>query len=627
MSSSEGTGGGLIDAPHDLLAGSRLPRALAWAVVLLFLGLCAGTGLVDSLAPVPAPRLLGGEARQDAQRREQARVADGSAARLLEHDLRLTSRVRRTVVEPWGMFLYHALREAGNDVIVGPEDWLFLRNRTLAPPLPARDLVLDAAVITAAARRRLAGYGVELVAVPVPRKAVASRDHLPEGIDPRPEIEQAFVDELRRRGVRTVDLLPAFLGSELPTFFPGDSHWNEEAERLAAETVVGELGLLVPEERRSSVLAAAPPEPTERKTFYFFGVDTDSPWLAYLDQVLCPAWQLRDREGRPFEYPQPGLLCPMAVAGTSFSARREFPQFLAHFSDAPVLNFAQPGAMPLEQLAGLVQRLGEVDPATLGLRHVVLEYPMHLVLTVEAMGTARALFSGAPPRWVLPVAGVQGKDPRGSVVQVRGRTQLTAWAPGRLVHDGNGSMAVEIRGRREEGLFSVEVQVGDEVLRAVWPPRADRVVLPLLSRRPGSEGVRVFLRGEGRLALEEVGIVAEADPSSALPLEERAARPGADADWRQSLSVGGPVPIPHEGLLRVELRTEGRSQVGLHLETVSGRTLRLAPVTVDGSAMLTLDLAHLAGEELTDLVLFGSGEASGRPGRDPVLLGLPERAD
>ena len=65
-------------------------------------------------------------------------LGDGSRARLIEYDLRLRSRVRRTVGPYYALALYRSLDETGQRVLAGKEGWLFLRGRAMLPEVTQR---------------------------------------------------------------------------------------------------------------------------------------------------------------------------------------------------------------------------------------------------------------------------------------------------------------------------------------------------------------------------------------------------------------------------------------------------------------------------------------------------------
>ena len=82
-----------------------LAGVTAWFVIGVFVFSIVGTLAADHFFRLPAPALAGEEKQQEEKRREEARVLDGSMAKLIERDLRIRSRVRAWINPPYSRFL------------------------------------------------------------------------------------------------------------------------------------------------------------------------------------------------------------------------------------------------------------------------------------------------------------------------------------------------------------------------------------------------------------------------------------------------------------------------------------------------------------------------------------------
>jgi len=146
----------------------------------------------------------------------------------------------------------------------GLDGWLFHEDE--APFLLAERIVgrpaegsVDPLAEILRFRDQLRRAGRELIVVPVPAKLAIYPEKLldlriaPEGA----RIDRAaaeFLDLLRHRGVRAVDLTPAFLAARQPDpdplYPPANSHWSSRGALLAARAVADEV--------RAALAASAP---------------------------------------------------------------------------------------------------------------------------------------------------------------------------------------------------------------------------------------------------------------------------------------------------------------------------------------------------------------------------------
>lgn len=100
-------------------------------------------------------------------------------------------------------------------------------------------------------RDYLARFGIRLLVVPIPDKEQVYRDRIPRqawlnGREPYPSVIPEFLAKLRAAGIPGVDLFTPFQeasrqGVEL--YWRDDTHWRDEAIRLAADRIAAELAI------------------------------------------------------------------------------------------------------------------------------------------------------------------------------------------------------------------------------------------------------------------------------------------------------------------------------------------------------------------------------------------------
>jgi hypothetical protein len=113
-----------------------------------------------------------------------------------------------------------------------------LRLGIMEPPLFTGDKDYEESKILASASRlaQIANE-FEIIALIIPSRALWQGDNQ----DAESTTHAAFVAELARRDIQTLDLRPVFErgGHPLDYHFQHDSHWNSEGHRIAAEALVG----------------------------------------------------------------------------------------------------------------------------------------------------------------------------------------------------------------------------------------------------------------------------------------------------------------------------------------------------------------------------------------------------
>ena len=135
---------------------------------------------------------------------------------------------------------------SGAQVLTGSDGWFFAAEEAtaLASATPRSGAAVAGIAATA---ERLRRDGIELVVVPVPPKGIIYPDRLAPELDvpiPVRRLDatlQAVYGDLQARGVRLVDLTPAFIRDrfhhEGPLYCRQDSHWSGVGCVVAAEII------------------------------------------------------------------------------------------------------------------------------------------------------------------------------------------------------------------------------------------------------------------------------------------------------------------------------------------------------------------------------------------------------
>jgi hypothetical protein len=607
-------------------SSSDPPRRAAFCVVVFFLGTLTLTGLVDFFYPAPHPELVGFEKVKEDRLRRKAHLGNGSLARLVEHDLRLSSRVRRTFGPYYTLFLFRYLDEAQGQAVVGQDGWLFLANRTLIKDHDDDTHLGRTTAVLAALDRRLASLGVDLIVMPVPRKSVVYRDFLARGVDPRADLDERLPQRLAARGVSAVDLLEVFRQARRETpdellYFQTDSHWTETAQLLAAETLLAHAGRLVPEDARRGHLLVGRAE-QERDNLDFIGLQ-GVPERA-LDFLSLPSVATYDVPDSVEVFrPHKSESAPrLAVVGTSFTARRKLPAYLAYLADEPLLNAALAGVHPLESLISLLENREDLPETAL------FELPAHNVFGHQPLAHAGNLFAASPPATGEIVLGRLTRQQKlRQKIELQGRLTLGRTQAGAVVHSGDGVAAIRLRGS-VRGHVEVVVEHAGSILRGAWPAGQEEVVLPLIAAQPTGAYAQLRLEGEGQVRLQAVDAVTFLDKTSAV--QGRHTRLKTDAEgWLQTLRFPDAPEVHRHAALILEL--DGVAQLAAPLTLVvqprEGQALTLALSPVGAQATLVVSLSPLRGRHLVAVELRGQGPKPATLLRRGRLLVVSRRVD
>ncbi len=627
---------GLIGEPLSL-AGQPLRRGLALFVCGLFVVSLLGTVLYDTVFPAPEKKPLGAEAVVFAREVAAANVWDGSSARLFERKLQNRSSVREVVTNSYGYFLYRYMGLVRPTVLLGDEGWLFLKSRArLDHTIDNAPVVVACAL--AAMERTLALADIQVVSVCIPRKALLYRDKLPRGVALRADLDQRLSEELRIRGVSGPDLMRVYENnntgrvtadeSKRALYMITDSHWAPRAEYLAARATSKAAGLQVPRAQRRGTFIVKPHGPIGRDLVHYAGLNMTEQMTEYLQLRRAESWQLVSKQGKPLVLNGADASARIVVCGTSFTARREFSNFLGHFCGQIVHNAAQLGGDPTEQLWKLLSA-GERPKV------VVMEYPNHSLFHPTIMRNAGNIY-GALEFGELPVV-IGSQDlpllPRhiGQTIQTPGFRPPVATNVTGVVHSGDGVLAWRLRGESLGAGVTLRSGVRPAPIEEPWV-RGDREILvPIIAAGPVSGAAPVLLRSNpgnkkrGRARIDSVELVMLASEERTIALE--LGQTGSiDGDWYQDLSTSPGERLPKHAVLDLNLEF---SEVGPHVLTievwaeteVAQPSFRQRVTGVTKETRVCFSLSAFAGQSLLSIRIRASNAAGTATISNPRILG------
>ena len=383
ITSSKGpgsSGDGLVTVTSD----RPVAPVTAWCVIILFLGIIVGTGCIDSIAPVPLPLLTGLERRQEDQRIKNARIIDGSRARLIEHHQRLRSRVRAAVSPEYSFALHRWFHEVKPSVIYGKEGWLFLKSRVI--PAKPVDQVTLARIADGIAfiSDRIAESGSRLILLPIPRKAVFCSKYLPDWVRTDIALDSTFISLLQQRGIPTVNMFE-FIETDgiSPPYYKRGSHWIPSTQILVAEELCKTAGIWAPAQERNTEIVFIGERVEEFSVLEYAGVGINRRIENILKTTTTPYFRVENKRGIPDLHDVSRTERSICLFGTSFSAG-SFHHFLRHFSRYNIRNMAHRGTNPFESFGDFIKDLPPAPHGYMFPDVIIIEFPIHqLFISLE----------------------------------------------------------------------------------------------------------------------------------------------------------------------------------------------------------------------------------------------------
>jgi len=613
-----------------------------WLVRGIFVMVCAGTGVIDVLAPVPLPELVGAERSVEERLRRSARIADGTVARLSERHLRLRSRVRQVVTPEYGFALYRWLHEVRPDVIYGKDGWLFIRSRAL-PRRVMDDTALSlVASQIAVISHRMADFGSQLVMVPIPRKAVLCANRLPSWCDSQIHVDSVFIAKLQENGVLCVDLLAALRASTAaPYYYMRGSHWTDESRIVAAEEICRVAGILTTSNSRSTRIEPLRPGREDYDNLEFGGVVPNQRIKRFLARTTSPRYRVVTTSPVPEEARAIEERCHPVLVGTSFS-RGLLHDLLHHYSQLSIERHAERGGIPLDTFASILERsrgssgMGDLPDM------VILELPLHEILEGLESEISSLLGLLQSPRVIRLPGGsfIEIADDlrEGHILRQRQVAMLTV-RRGRLAHMATGSLGVRFAGSLTGGDALVDADTGSGRTTVRWTAGQGSLIVPLLGTRP-SESLRISVRaarqedrGDVHATVHAAQIVAYGTVRSEWPgrIEPTI---GQRDGWYQEINVNP----PHRGdggLLEIRLAAGGAfsGRLAIHVPAPGDDTDVVAFQHLTEDAVILLDVPVITGGDPWTVRVTGAGLPPGSVVASARLLCLtspdapPSRSD
>lgn len=629
----------LID---DGWGGGALHMVVGISVLIVTGVIVFGTGLVDTIAPLKRPKLLGTELEEDQAQRASASLWDGSLARLFERDYDLTSRVRKRASDPYAQFLLEHLHETSGSVLMGFDGWLFTTRRMDFPDDDPSIGTRRAAEIMRAIERRLGSHGARFVVIPVPRKCVIESDRLPFGVDPQAELDRDMVQVLRKHGVETVDIPSAFHAWQGRDLYRAiDTHWTTDGMRLAAEVTAQYTGLLAAPGERFGELSESDENRVHRygDLMQRLGLKLDHEHRHHYDRG---PWMVQAGGGR-----DAALLAELKanrrqawiLVGTSYSTDT-FAAFVSHYVGRPVVERAIAANMTYQSLLDALKRppFAPVGHGAMALPPVIFaEIPNYQLLLSQRKPEAWAYPPGMDELIALVPPAEALEIPLATSLLELARATALPWQldvpkvlfeleSGQLARSADGIVEVRLDVELSEGPGWVGLISGRFADRVQIPSGRTQLVLPLLGDGQLTSGVRMTIEGpEGCGAtIHELRLCSN---SSEVPLGKGRVLPmPSGGDGAQEIHFAAPVIIDrYDGLLFDRTGTASAQEVVVQCyrgaEPV-GEAWSIEELAA--GAPVVLSLTEIIGSEVDRVVVRskGTGLPMGPLVNSAALIGL-----
>ena len=310
---------------------------------------------------------VGGLAKTDLAANGRS-VLGGQYQRAVEDRFDEALPLRGTAIHTWNAIKLAAFGQASPEVIITKDNWLFTAEEFREPAVQ-----YEFAAEFDAAYSALQARGIQLLPVVVPDKARVYRDKLAHArsssLNARYERVQAH---LASRNVPVVDVLSEFEKGrqQAETFMRTDTHWSPWGAEIAARAISDAISdqTVVPSSFATQDVAVD----------HFTG-----DLMSFIDAGVYASWVGQDSEQiTRFETVGGGetgdlfgdVSIPVALVGTSFSARAEFnfAGFLQQHTGLDLVNYATEGQGPFAPMSDfLASDALETTPPTI----VVWEIP------------------------------------------------------------------------------------------------------------------------------------------------------------------------------------------------------------------------------------------------------------
>lgn len=577
----------LVEVPGR--SGTRRdPASFACALTLAVL---VGTALVDTLSPIAPRRPVGAEAVELAILEHSKQLRDGSQARWFERKLEGRSRVRNVVSSYLSVLLLKAFDVGSRSVIVGKDHWLFMPNRVGMDRRRFERGVKALPRVLVAVERRLRALNCELVLLPVPRKAVACREHVPAHLSVDPSLDSELIHALQDQGLVVADVLGSYLdtGSAEP-YLRLDSHWSWAGQLAMAEAVAecrpdlarvgGPISLPIGQMTAKSGILALLGVDRRTRAMELLG----EPQMSHVirGEAYGPG------EGRLGEAPPELASARQVLAGSSFTSGFDIDLALGACLAQPVACIGHAGGPMLAPIASVIDaREGGVLPETLLYEFPVYQAPRIVSPRGGVFNALSRLFTVLQPPHVEVLRELDDRvraQPKGGRVRA-------VWPPGTLLSSGDGVMGIRVTAKGEEPTIW-ELGGSARGIRFQLGPESPSLVVPLLDFEGHGGQVQLFaLDAAARAAEIDLDVVAEISTATAVQL---------DAESPRIRRATKAVPIQRgDALILRGMRPGGAATVEAVGVRADGE-----PATASwafpriGSGVCVLDLGHFLGGEV-----------------------------
>lgn len=271
----------------------------------------------------------------------QKSVLDGSYQRIYETRFEQEIPLRDASIHVWNAVLLKLFGQTRAGAVLSSDGWMFTEEEFL---LPSNDV--DFVAELELARSTLSGLGIPLVLILVPDK---SRIYADKFDRPRSEVFETRYDRLlaiaEAANFGHLDVRPLLsVSQDRPqTFMRTDTHWSPEgAARVADGVALAVTDLDFP--RSDFRTEATGARPFDGDLLVFAQTGALRSWAGPEPEMIAEFQTTNLSNASLFGDVAP----PVALVGTSFSARSEFhfEGFLKQALGADVINYSQSGRGP-----------------------------------------------------------------------------------------------------------------------------------------------------------------------------------------------------------------------------------------------------------------------------------------